>query len=1231
MVIGVRLASLAISRSLQMDAFIQGALDTEVRPKRTANDALILRDGQRYRTLVDASGQRTAAGRKYEQLANTTLPVEGYDASQQPVRQGNAEIIRVRGREKVVRRYDPASNDWVYTKLGRQFYNQRQVQWVIKVPAVFSGTRSNGNPYTRRGYFPVEAPIALPQALSGAQRDQRIRARVNELYPEGILAEYSEERITINQQGAWQISEMTTTPSADGPRVSVADRPLGARPSMSGMLFPEALCAAAFEDVADKMCVPRQIAQVLGISFDQVVDELDECELAVYGTDVWRERGASAKMIFEYAKRHDLGACVIHGERVIETLPGRTPLVFAVHESHAYFYADKRVRKALASRIAHSHEQMKREAMHSQTPAAEEWEPWTGELRPGHLRVLEDQSACGAACGLEQVRCALLATGRHPKVMLKDEARIRSLQYKFVAALDGHKGCCTIHALPPEAPEISAWLRNLGLGIPYRGEGLPNITYKVLLVLLRRKERMYLHGYEKHELLEQAEYQCALCGERDAFEWDHVIPLSTSFGEQLFQPVCCACHGQKSHEEPRELEQDVLASHFNQRVWDSYVLSERPPPLVHKAREVESAAGLTIADVKRCRKRALEHNAHDVPIFSPLDDVQKVSDYTLGDINFVTCPARDCVAQLGYCGPGWQHRTQTEWLLYTGTITWADIPWKLTARGRLPKDVFARPLQIMESAWEDGLGKQAINSMIGLWCRDEVYSYKLTTSNHPDDVLPNSLRRTMHYDGGFVIDYITKTRIVSTTSLRPLHDLCMCTEAVRVGQMLYCLRKSRAPVYEIKTDSVLYRLSRSRDVLDPMTFEDVARVREVFEGPNQRRLNQYHTPAAQTSKEKVFRVQNAVEKDLMLMNPQHPRRQVSYTPPDLTWRDVTEEEAERIVVNGGSLLVLGVAGCGKTFLCSKLVEALRALGKRVDVIAKTHTAAVRAKGDTADFDVRRRVLRGACTADVLHVDEVFQVDCVLWSQLNKIKGRQWLLSGDQHQFPPLFNTWKGAEVPEDALWNSSLLHTLAGGNRLVLTECKRSSHELFDWYSSLIPGGARFEAPLPQVLAEARATFRFEGPARHNLCISHRARIKLNAQCNRHFAEGQPSVFVRAKAEKGQLCAAQSMLIWPGIELLGCSRSSRKIRNNVLYTVRQLTEDLVYLSAPHTEELLALQYAQVAELLRLPYAQTYASCQGTEFASSLRLHDTESRHFTRRHLFVATSRAQRVEQIDIAQ
>eukprot|EP00973_Karenia_brevis_P027123 3741591-Karenia_brevis.AAC.1 len=68
--------------------------------------------------------------------------------------------------------------------------------------------------------------------------------------------------------------------------------------------------------------------------------------------------------------------------------------------------------------------------------------------------------------------------------------------------------------------------------------------------------------------------------------------------------------------------------------------------------------------------------------------------------------------------------------------------------------------------------------------------------------------------------------------------------------------------------------------------------------------------------------------------------------------------------------------------------------------------------------------------------------------------------------------------------------------------------------------------------------------------------MRLNADCNKHFKPTE-AVFVRAKPEKGQLCAAQNMWIWPGIELLGCSRSGKKFKNNVLYVVLTIDVDHV--------------------------------------------------------------------------
>jgi hypothetical protein len=742
-----------------------------------------------------------------------------------------------------------------------------------------------------------------------------------------------------------------------------------------------------------------------------------------------------------------------------------------------------------------------------------------------------------------------------------------------------------------------------------------------------------LHGEERHELLEKNDFRCAACGERGNVEWDHVNRLSTSFGEQEQQPLCSQCHQIKTADEPREYDSDPLLSHFNSKTWNDYVLSERPPPLIYKHKEVGELEGLRIADVRRCRKRALEYNVHDIPVFSVFDDIVELVDYTLGDINYVKRPVfqgRDCVKQLGYTGPGWQHRVLTEWLLYTGAIVWSDVSHKITATGRLPHDIFRKPLETMEKAWEHGLGKQSINSMIGLWCLDESFSYKLFSSDHPDDAPPNALKKITYFPGGAITDYITKTQLTSTTSLRPLHDLAMCTEAVRVGQMLYILRKQHATIYELKTDSVLYKpTKKAKAILGGITFADL-RVRDLFETPNgQLRLDEHQRLPIHHSSEKVFRDAEATEKDPMKMSPQPPNRYAPYVHSSHVWRDVSEEEAERIVIHGGSLLCLGVAGTGKTTLLKDLVEKLRSLEKRVDVIAKTHTAAARAGGVTADHYVRRHVLHGACLADTVWVDEISQLECTLWAQLNKLKGKQWLLSGDENQFPPIYNSWRGCSVDDAAFWESGFLHELAGGNRIVLRECRRSDAELFNFYSSLIKGGARWTTPLPAVLAEARALFTFDGVARHNLVISHRKRVRINREVNQALRP-EGAILVRAKPARGQLNHAQNMFIWEGIELLGCTQASKKgVRNNVLYQVIALDEE-VHLQEKGTENTLTLTFAQVASLLRLSFAQTYASVQGTEFDDTLMLHDCDNKHFSMRHLFVAVSRARSGEKIGFA-
>jgi len=181
----------------------------------------------------------------------------------------------------------------------------------------------------------------------------------------------------------------------------------------------------------------------------------------------------------------------------------------------------------------------------------------------------------------------------------------------------------------------------------------------------------------------------------------------------------------------------------------------------------------------------------------------------------------------------------------------------------------------------------------------------------------------------------------------------------------------------------------------------------------------------------------------------------------------------------------------------------------------------------------------------------------------------------------------------------------------------RSDRFLFDFYSSLIKGGSRFHLALNDVLNEARNLFDYEGICENNLVISHAKRKRINREVNSAL-KPEGAIFARAVAARGQLNAAQNMWLWPGINLLGCMSGVKKgIRNNVLYTITKIEDDTVTVKG---DEEIKLSFAQVQQLMRLSFARTYASCQGTEFDSALCLHDTNHRHFTRRHLFVGMSR-----------
>ena len=108
---------------------------------------------------------------------------------------------------------------------------------------------------------------------------------------------------------------------------------------------------------------------------------------------------------------------------------------------------------------------------------------------------------------------------------------------------------------------------------------------------------------------------------------------------------------------------------------------------------------------------------------------------------------------------------------------------------------------------------------VGLLAIDEARSFKLRSSRHDADAPAGSTKHVFHWGDEQIYDFISSETLVSNTSCRPLHDLALCTEATRVGQMLYAIKQCRATPYELKTDSCLFRpLKRRKVPLDELRF-----------------------------------------------------------------------------------------------------------------------------------------------------------------------------------------------------------------------------------------------------------------------------------------------------------------------------------------------------------------------------------------------------------------------------
>ena len=306
------------------------------------------------------------------------------------------------------------------------------------------------------------------------------------------------------------------------------------------------------------------------------------------------------------------------------------------------------------------------------------------------------------------------------------------------------------------------------------------------------------------------------------------------------------------------------------------------------------------------------------------------------------------------------------------------------------------------------------------------------------------------------------------------------------------------------------------------------------------------------------------------------------------------------------------------------MTALREEGYKVKIVTKTHSSVQNfgMQAETADHWARSTVRNGYCNIDWLVAEEITQLDTGLWNDIacvsmnRKIK---FLLLGDFRQFPAIMDNFAGTPVQRE-LKHCQLLHDLTDGWHHELTENMRSDPGIFDFLTWL-----RVDEPREQSLAEAlqaaRERFPRQGEPDVSLVISHAHRIRINARDNRRLAPPEAVTIEYPGTGPTTTNMPQTVRVWPGLKLIG---AGGRVTKGIYVHVAEVGPEKIVLDGGDS-----FTHTALLKHTRLCHAITYASCQGLTLEGRIFLCDTESPHFTLRHLYVGTSRATSSELLSV--
>ena len=348
-------------------------------------------------------------------------------------------------------------------------------------------------------------------------------------------------------------------------------------------------------------------------------------------------------------------------------------------------------------------------------------------------------------------------------------------------------------------------------------------------------------------------------------------------------------------------------------------------------------------------------------------------------------------------------------------------------------------------------------------------------SNEDSDVFIRN-RRLDGGSGDMVYQGIFKRDVSDESTHYPIYSQILQMEAVELHRLESMIVEHGGAVLDRNTDAIRYT-SRTPFDFTGYFWDD-----------------QGHVPKYQSEKTDPLKIESLPR--MKRVRPEEldfqefvPKWKIQYDyegadKPD--WGEYLKTEAKRIADSKQSLFINGPAGTGKTWFVN---EIKKNISGKILSFGPTNVSARLIGGQTihsANYVFQnnqgafKKMVDGV---EYVLIDEISMVEekfyrlfCMIQRLYPTIK---FIITGDFGQLPPVEDPWIGDYE------NSGGLYCLCGGNKIILTKCRRSDDELFKLYTN--------------VDSVTRQDFPYTELTNLNISYTHQTRIRVNKQCMDKF------------------------------------------------------------------------------------------------------------------------------------